>query len=322
MGTWAVVACIFLGSLLLMSAAFVFVLFLWKGCLWWVGCHDVDPPAASAPTTLGAPPTSFQRHEHTCLRRGFSQHARNHFETWRRPPTVERGDLVDLTEEVPLRPDRNAQLQSGYASHLANRFNGSIEVHAENVAAVVDAFHLVPADICYCFLCFEDLANTKGGANLKFKKHGLNPFAARIWTVALARFVRAAQGESPLDLESPVESLCAVWQYKPQYFLGEVRACEVPFQREHGGRLLQAFQQDDLRQTELLRAFTVLSRLGGTSEARRPQFLPVSRAARSSTEFGSNGAQSVLLRASQKRALEQAPHGQQEVGKRQRGSEF
>lgn len=170
------------------------------------------------------------------------------------------GDVVDIAmadaQATPL------SVQHGYASKLAQHFGGTSKAHLENVGEVVNAFGLGPMDICYCFLCLERVASSPGGEDLQVKGHGVGPYAARVWVVALARFVRVAQFDSGACDEERIAPLCEKWQYVLERFLGLVHSCEVPFQRKHGRALFEAFKQDSIRNMELLRAQSALAALG------------------------------------------------------------
>jgi len=149
-------------------------------------------------------------------------------------------------------------IQRGYAAQLAMKFAGNIHFHLENIVAVTDVCKLTPEDICYCFLCLEELGNSFESADLALKKWGTGTFAARIWTVALARFVTSAQRQRGAQDLRRLEELCEQWQYQSEHFGRELKACEAPFQRKHGRTLLVAFQQEEIRCAEVSRAKRVL----------------------------------------------------------------
>lgn len=170
---------------------------------------------------------------------------------------------LDLSPEAVKMPNRSRvareavsvqDLQRGYAAHFALWLNGDFDFHFSNVRAVADAYQLNAPDICYCFLCLEEAA--KG--NLALKKWGIGMYAARIWMVSLARFVKIAQRMRGAQDEDTMVLLCQEWRYKQDHFVREVLACEVPFQREHGKTLLAAFQTEDIRKVEVCRAQQLL----------------------------------------------------------------
>eukprot|EP00931_Biecheleriopsis_adriatica_P087479 TRINITY_DN61941_c0_g1_i1.p1 TRINITY_DN61941_c0_g1~~TRINITY_DN61941_c0_g1_i1.p1 ORF type:complete len:420 (-),score=91.53 TRINITY_DN61941_c0_g1_i1:20-1279(-) len=161
------------------------------------------------------------------------------------------------------RPAGPEELLRGYAAQLSLKFGGDLQFHLGNVSAVIDAFSLTPADICYCFLCLEE--GSKAAAGLALKKWGTGTFAARVWVVSLARFVKAAQRQRNAHDEKLLEVLCSEWQYIQDHFAREVQACEAPFQRQHGKALLTAFQHEDTRKTEVLRARKILAEHGAAA---------------------------------------------------------
>ncbi|CAK9003749.1 unnamed protein product [Durusdinium trenchii] len=146
-------------------------------------------------------------------------------------------------------------LQRGYAAHFAFWFNGDLDYHFGNVRAVSDAYAVNASDVCYCFLCLEEAAR---GSNLALKKWSTGSYAARVWLVALARFVKTAQRARGAQDVASIEPLCQEWGYNQDHFVREVQACEVPFQREHGRSLLAAFQTEEIRKVEVCRAKQIL----------------------------------------------------------------
>lgn len=160
------------------------------------------------------------------------------------------------------------ELLRGLAAQLALKFAGDLHFHDANVAAVAQAFELQPADVCYCFLCLEEASGDPAGGGLRLKRWGTGQFAARVWSVALARFVKAAQQLRGARNEERMRSLCEEWQYQHEHFVREVKACEVPFQHRHGRVLLMAFQQQGLRQAEVLRAHHALYEHGMAARPR------------------------------------------------------
>lgn len=165
------------------------------------------------------------------------------------------------------------ELLRGLAAQLALKFAGDLYFHDANVTAVAQAFELQPADVCYCFLCLEEASSDPAGGGLALKKWGTGQFAARVWAVALARFVKAAQQLHGAQSEERVRSLCEEWQYQHEHFVREVKACEVPFQRRHGRVLLMAFQQQGLRQAEVLRARHALYEHGMAARPRAKRLI-------------------------------------------------
>lgn len=163
-------------------------------------------------------------------------------------------------------------LMRGYASQLALKFSGPLDFHSENVAAVVHSYKLNQTDMCYCFLCLEEAASGDGGS-LSLKKWGTGTYAARIWTVALARFVRAAQRQPGVLDGARMQPLCEEWQYKLDHFLKEVQACEAPFQRKHGLALMKAFEQQHIRQQEVMRARRSLCEHGNAAAPRASRLI-------------------------------------------------
>lgn len=152
----------------------------------------------------------------------------------------------------------------GYASMLAVKFSGELSQHSENVAAVAHEYNLGVDDLCYCFLCLEEVGSTEsdGQSGLSLKKWGTGAFAARIWTVVLARFVKASQKERGALDTGRVEIVCAEWQYKSEHFMAEMQSVEACFLRKFGQALLYAFQNNDMRQQELARARQKLGECG------------------------------------------------------------
>ncbi|CAJ1335455.1 unnamed protein product [Effrenium voratum] len=146
------------------------------------------------------------------------------------------------------------QVQRGYAAQLAIRFSGDLAYHMGNVRAIADAYGLDSADMCYCFLCLD----AAKGCGLALKKWGTGTYAARIWTVSLARFVKTAQRVRSAKDESKFELLCGEWRYNQDHFIREVQACEIPFHRENGKALLNAFQTEEIRKVEVSRAQQIL----------------------------------------------------------------
>jgi len=164
-------------------------------------------------------------------------------------------------------------LKRGLASELALKFAGNLDFHIGNIAAVADAYRLEHEDICYCFLCLEEAASTSASSKaeapgLRLGRWGTGQFAARVWTVALARFVKAAQKQRGALDDKRVQPLCDEWQYQSDNFLMEVKSCEASFQRQHGHALMQAFKKEGLRQKEVLRACHVLAAHSASSAPR------------------------------------------------------
>eukprot|EP00927_Polykrikos_kofoidii_P013154 TRINITY_DN1570_c2_g2_i1.p1 TRINITY_DN1570_c2_g2~~TRINITY_DN1570_c2_g2_i1.p1 ORF type:complete len:460 (+),score=48.88 TRINITY_DN1570_c2_g2_i1:128-1381(+) len=145
-------------------------------------------------------------------------------------------------------------LRRGYASQLACLFGGTFTFHDANVATIIHAYGLDADDICYCFLCLEQVSSMNEGSDLALKRHGLGPYAARIWTVSLARFVYAVQGLNNAADEEHLNEPCESWGYKLADFTSEIISCEAIFRRKYGNLLLMAFQQEGLRQAEVARA--------------------------------------------------------------------
>lgn len=174
--------------------------------------------------------------------------------------------ITEHVEEPVAAPGLTVQeLHRGLAAQLACRFSGDVDYHTKSLSAAIDVFGLRPWDLCYFFLCFEEVARSEGGADLKVRRHGTNTFTSRLWVATFARFVRAAQGDDRSRLDGLVEQLCAEWQYKLPNFMSEGRALEAVFQRKYGGKLLQAFQQESVRHVEVQRAHGVLKGLAATA---------------------------------------------------------
>jgi len=186
------------------------------------------------------------------------------------PVAVKMPNRSRVAQEVVSMED----LQKGYAAHFALWFNGDLQYHLGNLRAVTDAYALNAPDMCYCFLCLE--AAAKG--TLTLKKWATGVYAARIWLVSLARFVKTAQRTRGAQDEDKMEPLCQEWQYNQDHFVREVLACEVPFQREHGRTLLAAFQTEDIRRVEVRRAQQILLQHGATApvKGQRQLALPLS----------------------------------------------
>lgn len=158
-------------------------------------------------------------------------------------------------------PARSApqDLGRGYAAYLALKFGGNLSFHAENTDFVLKGYCLTRDDLCYCFLSLEEVASARGGGDLSLKKWGTGSFSARIWIVALARFVKAAQKHRGAKDDTLVQTMCDVWQYRFEHFRRELLSCEATFQQRHGPTLLSAFQQNDILHAEVMRARRVLA---------------------------------------------------------------
>jgi len=176
----------------------------------------------------------------------------------RRPPRA--AEEMSPAAVTLRRPPRSEPVQrrlatEGLAVQLSIRFSGDLPFHVANVQAVTEAYDLTVADLCYCFLCLEGASS---GVGLGLKKWGTGSYAARIWLVALARFVKCAQRSRGAQDKSRLEPLCSEWRYKEDHFLQELASCELPFQREHGKKLLRAFQTEEIRTSEVQRAQQVM----------------------------------------------------------------
>ncbi|CAK0852910.1 unnamed protein product, partial [Prorocentrum cordatum] len=143
---------------------------------------------------------------------------------------------AEAGESQPPEVHHPQDILRGYASMLAVKFSGELSQHTENVGAVAHEYTLSVADVCYCFLCLEEVGNSDadGQSGLSVKKWGTGAFAARIWTVVLARFVKAAQKERGATDDGRVENVCAEWQYKSDHFIAEMKAVEAGFLRKFG----------------------------------------------------------------------------------------
>lgn len=163
------------------------------------------------------------------------------------------------------------ELLRGYASQLACLFGGNVDFHGKNVAAVVNAYGLEGDDVCYCFLCLEQVSIRSTGADLALKRHGLGQYTARVWTATLARFVSAAQGLANALREDHLRLPCEAWGYELLEFSGDVVSCEAVFKRRYACTLTQAFLQEGVRRAEVLRAQLLLATLGRGSAGRAGQ---------------------------------------------------
>lgn len=177
------------------------------------------------------------------------------------PVKSERGSRKPRAEPQP-RPE---DIQQGFAAQLALQFKGDLSFHAANVSAICDIFKLGPDDVCYCFLCLAEVLSKGGSSQLSLKKWGTGTYAARVWCVMLARFVKSAQRVRWAKEESKVQKLCEEWQYDVPHFMRELNSSEAPFQREYGQTLLKAFQQENVRCNEVLRARTLLTQHGAAA---------------------------------------------------------
>eukprot|EP00445_Apocalathium_hangoei_P000962 CAMPEP_0203841294 /NCGR_PEP_ID=MMETSP0359-20131031/1303_1 /ASSEMBLY_ACC=CAM_ASM_000338 /TAXON_ID=268821 /ORGANISM="Scrippsiella Hangoei, Strain SHTV-5" /LENGTH=410 /DNA_ID=CAMNT_0050755681 /DNA_START=78 /DNA_END=1310 /DNA_ORIENTATION=+ len=190
-----------------------------------------------------------------------------------------------------------ADLRRGYGAHLALKFGGDLAFHVDNVDVVSEVYNLDVEDLCYCFLCLEEVGEAEGGSDLKLKKWGTGSFAARIWTTALARFVKSAQRQRGALEDARVHKACAQWQYQPEHFVREVQACEAPFQRKHGRVLLEAFKDNDIRHSELVRARRVLGEHGLSAAPRRSRLALAESAAYPDKEMSLPALPSLEARA-------------------------
>lgn len=176
----------------------------------------------------------------------------------RRPPRAAEEmspAAVTLRRQPRSEPLQRRLATEGLAVQLSIRFSGDLIFHVANVQAVSEAYELTVDDLCYCFLCLE---GASGGQGLGLKKWGTGTYSARIWLVALARFVKCAQRSRGAQDNKRLEPLCSEWRYKQDHFLQELASCELPFQREHGKKLLQAFQTEEIRKSEVQRAQQVM----------------------------------------------------------------
>jgi len=162
---------------------------------------------------------------------------------------------TSLMEHASTRPE---DLKTGYAFHFSTRFNGDSDTHHDNVATVADNFGFEAKDICYCFLCFEEVANEHGGSDLKLEPYGTNAYAARIWLVLLARFVKKAQQVKWATCDAAVQPICDAWGYDLPWFISLVKKFEEPFQQKYGGKLMKAFRVTALLHSEEERACKAL----------------------------------------------------------------
>lgn len=184
-------------------------------------------------------------------------------------PGVERRQHGASNGPAAAAPAEEVQLQHGFASKIACHFGGTLKSHSDNVSAVVDVFHLTVIDLCYCFLCLEEVAAAEDGADLTIMSHGVGPYAARIWVVTLARFVRGAQSDTAALDDDRVSPLSMEWQYKQPHFVSILHTAEAKFQRKHGLKLLQAFRQTSVRNAEVSRARETLLSLYATAHPQR-----------------------------------------------------
>lgn len=155
-----------------------------------------------------------------------------------------------------------SDLRRGYAAHLALKFGGDLVFHVDNIEIVTDVYNLDVEDLCYCFLCLEEVGNSSGGDGLRLKKWGTGSFAARLWTTALARFIKSAQKQRGALGDGRVEKVCQQWQYQSTHFLRELHFTEGLFQQKFGRVLLEAFKDNEIRQSELFRARHTLAEHG------------------------------------------------------------
>lgn len=178
------------------------------------------------------------------------------------------GGSAGSAPAAAAQPAQFEDVQRGYASFLALKFAGNLSFHSENVAATSSAYQLKEADICYCFLCLEEVSNSGTESALNLGRWQTGQYAARVWVVALARFVTAAQKRAGAQQVERLQRLCEEWGYAEESFLKEVQQCEVPFQRKHGQALLSAFSQERIRFQEVQRA---KRKLGEQGQAAAPQ---------------------------------------------------
>eukprot|EP00930_Biecheleria_cincta_P084368 TRINITY_DN73856_c0_g1_i1.p1 TRINITY_DN73856_c0_g1~~TRINITY_DN73856_c0_g1_i1.p1 ORF type:complete len:382 (-),score=77.19 TRINITY_DN73856_c0_g1_i1:146-1291(-) len=291
--------CLALVGFLCMVVAAVVAFVAWNGALWWMehknngglaGHGDNPKGLQGVESWQSSSGSSPAYHDFSDLYRAHSG-SPSSGRCGTVPPSIVRPSVVvEVNSPTPPRRDRASrksheappspvlecsqiascnptpeELLRGYAAQLALKFGGDLQFHLTNIEASVEAYELNPDDMCYCFLCLEEAG--KGEPGLSLKRWGTGQYAARLWVTALARFVKAAQGlRSALD-SSRTEPLCEEWQYNHEHFLREVKACELPFQRNHGRALLMAFMQDEIRRGEVLRARKILKEHGVAAEA-------------------------------------------------------
>jgi len=265
---------LFLAVVLVMTVSAVFGYALWNIALWWLDSRNDNkdtptgraqprlcgldvrrrtPPARhTAVTVLESPPRDEIHWHHN------SQRVRIH--------SGSAGSQQSSSASGPRLPvvDRDEQLRRGFASQLALRFSGDLGFHTQNVEAITHIYEMKQADICYCFLCLEEAAS-EGNTMLALKKWGTGVYSARLWVVALARFVMAAQQRAGALEVARLEPLCAEWQYKSEHFVREVQSMEALFHRRHGKVLMAAFGQTQIRNQEVIRALQVLCQQGEVS---------------------------------------------------------
>jgi len=278
-----------LGLILLISVTGLLMVFvasvafmIWHGYFYWYDNYREDPQAAAERNLAGAPvlhhfdafPWMSAPNTQSADDGWSSPGMRNLPPTPPRQPgfgAIARSTVEELEEEEPapsdgrdVRPATVADIACGYATQFGHKFGGTTAFHQANVDAVRAQYDMDMNDICYCFLCLENVVGASEGRDLNLKRYGVGPYAARVWVTVLARFVKAALGDrSALD-EELIRPLCAEWKYKEDAFLKELKACEALFQRKYGAELLQAFDQPLLRRHELVRACSLLGALCAT----------------------------------------------------------
>jgi len=201
--------------------------------------------------------------------------------TQARQPT---GSGADTSEATTTRNYTAQEVQRGYAAQLSMKFGGDQFFHIDNVDVVADIFNLSKDDLGYCALCLEEVGNCEGGAALRLKKWGTGSFSARVWTMALARFVKSAQKTRGAKDVGKVTRSCEQWQYRPEHFQRELETCEAIFQRKFGTALLFAFKDNSIREGELQRALQSLGESGRSTAPRRSRLALPSSSAPTSTD--------------------------------------
>jgi len=152
-------------------------------------------------------------------------------------------------------------LTAGYAHQLVFLFGDTLAVHCASVSSIVNAFGFDGADICFSAICLEQAA--KGA----MKSAGKGIQNARVWIVALARFVLYAQGLHNAIREEHLRIPCETWGYNVADFMKKVSPAEAAFQKQHGLAMLWAFQQEAVRLAEVSRINSCLQALGSASGA-------------------------------------------------------
>jgi len=182
----------------------------------------------------------------------------------------EIGSSLPLNRGVATEQD----MMRGFATQFAWKFSGDVSTHNENIAAVVQAYKFKPVDICYCFLCLEEASSSESGsAALSLGRWKTGLYAARVWVVSLARFVKAVQKQSVAIDEEPIARVCTEWKYKVDCFLSAVQSCEAPFQRNHGNKLVEAFKQENIRFKEVQRAMHFLQDYASAVDTRNSRLV-------------------------------------------------